>query len=57
MFKLLAGYWIGFTIGTIIYAGVRYIFTKSIGDAPAIWWGATSMTLIILLANYLRNEP
>ena len=55
MFKLLAGCWIGFTIGTIIYAGARYIFTKSTGDVLAIWWGATSMALIILYANHLKK--
>lgn len=56
MFNLLAQCWIGFTIGNIIYAGVRYLFTKSTGDILAIWWGATSMALLILLVNYMNKK-
>ncbi len=54
MFKLLALTWVGFTIGNIIYAGFRYLFTGSTGDVLAIWWGATSMALLILLADYWK---
>ncbi len=56
MFELLAKYWIGFTIGSIIYAGVRYLLVKSPGDTFAIWWGATSMVLLILLVDYLQKK-
>ena len=56
MFELLARCWIGFTVGNIIYAGVRYLLTKSTGDILAIWWGGTSMALLILLMNYLQKR-
>lgn len=56
MFKLLATYWIGSSIGFIIYAGVRYLITKSIGDIPAIWYGATYMALLVLLMDYLNKK-
>ncbi len=52
--------WLGFTIGNIIYAGARYLITKSTGDTLAgdtlaIWWGATSMVLIIWFFEYLKK--
>jgi len=52
MFQTVLKVWVGFTIGNIIYAAARYLFTKSTGDVFAIWFGATSALLLMLLVNH-----